>query len=100
MAGFMPRISDVCQYIEHVVALQDPSACFLHVRPVSAALCLKDSDAKSEKGRTDAAVAGLEDRVQASLENEGRAFRFSSFQQGALLLGCCLAYLVGFGGRI
>jgi len=38
-------ISDVCQYIEHVVALQD-------------------SDAKSEKGRTDAAVAGLEDRVQ------------------------------------
>lgn len=25
---------------------------------------------------------------------------FSKFQQGALLLGCCLAYLVGFGGRI
>lgn len=38
-------ISDVCQYIEHVVALQE-------------------SDAKSEKRRTDAAVAGLEDRVQ------------------------------------
>lgn len=38
-------ISDVCQYIEHVVALQE-------------------SDAKSEKRQTDAAVAGLEDRVQ------------------------------------
>ena len=34
----MPRISDVCQYIEHVVALQDPSARLLDVRPVSAAL--------------------------------------------------------------
>lgn len=38
-------ISDICQYIEHVVALQE-------------------SDAKSEKRQTDAAVAGLEDRVQ------------------------------------
>lgn len=38
-------ISDVCQYIEHVVALQE-------------------SDAKTEKRRTDSVVAGLEDRVQ------------------------------------
>ncbi len=50
-------------------------------------LCLEDSDAKSEKGRTDAAVAGLEDRVQAaSLENEGRVFRFSSTSVAWLLL--------------
>ncbi|CAJ1400355.1 unnamed protein product [Effrenium voratum] len=38
-------ISDVCQYVEHYVALQE-------------------TDAKTEKWRTDNAVAGLEDRVQ------------------------------------
>lgn len=30
-------------------------------------ICYEESDAKSEKRQTDAAVAGLEDRVQARL---------------------------------
>ena len=57
----------MCQYIEHVVALQ--ASFGQHVCLVSFGGIFQErweeSDAKTEKRRTDNAVAGLEDRVQA-----------------------------------